>query len=155
MSMNSDSNPYSPPETLAADDADGGPTASWPRSRMFSAILGSGIGLAVGVLWTIVFDQSTGGAGSLRRLFLVFTTGLTITGLAVGTIQRLPLFVGAVIGLLAMSAWALVVGPRDGWIIVVLFFWGVSGLVCGLLIGCLFWIVQQLVARMHYFGRRG
>ncbi len=87
--------------------------------------------------------------------FLVYTTGFTFTGFVVGAIQRLPALVGTATGLLALSTWALIVGPKDGWMVLWVTIFGGSGLFWNVLIGCFFWIAHRLIAnRASYASGR-
>jgi hypothetical protein len=114
--------------------------------RVGSALLGGGIGLVVGVFWTIVFGPLTDGPPSIALSFVMYTTGFCVTGLAVGAIQRYSILVGALIGLLAMAAWTLIVGPRDGWITLWLMVFGISGIFWGAVIGFCFWVLRWWIA---------
>ncbi|MFO7905587.1 MAG: hypothetical protein ACQESR_24460 [Planctomycetota bacterium] len=144
-------------------------TCSWRQARFarpstpndrdesscgFCASLGSGVGLCVGILWTMVFGPLTAGPPSMCLSFLVYTTSFTFTGFVVGTMQRLPLLVGAVTGFLTLLMWALIVGPKDGWMALWVIMFGGSGLFCGILIGCLFWITRRLASGPNGPARR-
>jgi hypothetical protein len=60
-----------------------------------------------------------------------------MAGALVGLKRRLPELWGAVGGLLAMSLVALVVGPKDGWMVLWLVFYGGSGAIGGLVTGAI------------------
>ena len=121
-------------------------------SRFISALLGAGIGLAVGIFWTFVFGPVTDGPPSIGLSLLVYSTGFTTTGLAVGAIQRLPILVGIVTGTVVLSWWALAIGPQDSWMVLWLIVFGGSGLFWGGIIGCIFWIIQYW--RLEHGSRR-
>ena len=73
----------------------------------------------------------------------MYSTGYTATGLVVGLIQRLPIFVGALFGLAIMTTWTLNVGPNDGWMGLWLLFEAAPGFLLGGVIGIVFYHVTK------------
>jgi hypothetical protein len=130
--MTIDPNPYASPKEPVLPNLEGG---RLKRSRKVSALLGSCIGLSIGIIWTLIFGPLTDGPPSIRLSFLMYTTGFAATGFVVGIVQRSPVLVGAIAGSVIMSTWVYIVGPHDGWIVMWMIFIGGSGLVWGSVIG--------------------
>jgi len=129
-------NPYQTPTSLGVKQGDD------PLRRVISCAV---IGAACGLFWTAVFGPFTAGPPSLMLSALVYTSGFALTGVAVGLAKSSALFVGPLSGMLILSAWAIIVGPRDGWLLLWLVIFGGSGLIWGFVIGGL----GMLVIRRH------
>ena len=135
-----DPNPYASPRTPGALL----PVETKPHSRLISGLLGAGIGIVVGLLWSATFGPLTDGPPSLALSFLMYTTGYTITGFFVGLVRRLPALTGGIAGLVTLCIWVSVVGPDDlMWLPLWYLFEGGSGLVCGIMIGGLFYLAHR------------
>jgi hypothetical protein len=106
-----------------------------PGSRWLSILRGVAVGLAVGVAWAVVIGPATDGPPSILHSLVIYTTGCAITGAIVGAVRRLPVTVGFTAGVLTLTAIAIIVGLWDGWIVLWVEILGGSGLLCGAVIG--------------------
>jgi hypothetical protein len=116
------------------------------RSWLFylASILFAGIvGFAVGACWILLIRWRPNGDPSSEFSLPAFATALALTGLVVGAVRRAPLIVGLVAGVVFPSIWALFDGPKDGWMLVWLFFYGSFGLICGAITGVLFYALGR------------
>lgn len=117
-------------------------------SRLWSGLRGLAIGLAVGAVWALAFGPSCDGPPSMALSFVTYTVGLGITGFAVGALRRFPSLVGALVGLLLLSAWAIFVAA--GRCSYAIMFWivgfGGSGLLWGGVTGVISWWVEKKLA---------
>jgi hypothetical protein len=95
------------------------------------------IGLVVGVAWA-AFGPLTDGPPSLWLSLAVYATGFAVTGGVVGAVGRFPELVGLSAGFLALTVLAVIVGPKDGWVVLWVLAFGGSGLLWGPVIGLLF-----------------
>ena len=111
--------------------------------RMLPMLLGTGIGLGVGVVWTMIFGPVFDGPPSITLTALVSITGLSFTGFAVGLFPKNTFMIGSIAGGLSMSTLAFIVGPRDGWIVIWLFLYGGSGIFCGCIIAGVYSSLQN------------
>jgi hypothetical protein len=122
-------------------DAHGNPSAG-PGSRWSSILLGIAVGLVVGLAWTALFGPLTDGPPSLKLSLSVYTIGFSIAGAIVGAVRKFPEVVGLAAGSLTLSVVAVIVGPKDGWIVMWVMMFGGSGLLCGAVIGALYRLVK-------------
>ena len=109
-----------------------------PPSRWWSILIGAGIGLVVGAAWTAVFGPLTDGPPSVWLSLAVYTSGFGVTGALVGAVRRSPELVGLSAGFLTLAVLAVIVGPKDGWLMLWVLVFGGSGLIWGAVIGVLF-----------------
>lgn len=100
--------------------------------------LGAAIGLSIGLGWSAIFGPATDGPPSLLLSFIVYSSGFTLTGVLVGFFEKVPPATGALLGLVILSVMAVIVGPKDGWIVLWLFAFGGSGLFWGFVIGAIY-----------------
>lgn len=98
---------------------------------------GATIGLVIGAAWTAVFGSLTDGPPSVWLALAVYALGFAATGAVVGAIGRFPELVGLSAGFLILAAFAVIIGPKDGWIAAWIFVFGGSGLLWGFVIGLL------------------
>jgi hypothetical protein len=128
-------------------EREGGRTSDSPTvlscSRLPSIAIGGLIGLLVGAVWTSIIGPFTDGPPSIALSFMVYVLTLTCTGLIVGAVQRLPALVGLGAGVLTLVCAALVVGPNDGWMGLWLIVFGGSGLLCGPIVGGLYYLAHK------------
>lgn len=103
---------------------------------------GAIIGLAVGIVWSFLLKPFTDELGSLGFSFFLCTAGLTLAGTVVGMIRRLPGCVGTVLGGVCLSVVAIIVGPKDGWIVPWIMVFGIAGSVGGSIIGGIFYSLR-------------
>lgn len=119
--------------------------AKLARSRLWSAMLGTIVGLFVGIVATVVL-------WSIRFAPLVwlpaFSAAFAFTGLIVGVTRRLPLLVGGIAGVASIVVCIFVLAERpslqSGWMQLALIFYGGAGLTLGTLIGLIFGVVQRM-----------
>src|SRR5262249_26041437 len=111
-------------------------------SRWSSILRGIAVGLVVGLAWTVLIGPLTEGPPSLRLSLAVYTIGFSIVGAIVGAVRRFPEMVGFAAGLVTLTLLAVIVGPKDGWIILWVMVFGGSGLLCGAMIGLLYRLVR-------------
>lgn len=118
------------------------PGRPW-NSRFTSVLRGGAAGMIVGSVWTALIGPLTDGPPSIGLSFVVYTTTLTCTGLVVGAVQRLPALIGLGMGWLTLSIAAIIVGPKDGWMLLWLMVFGGSGVICGPMVGGLFLFLRR------------
>jgi hypothetical protein len=111
----------------------GRPSRRWP-----SVWRGAMIGLVVAAGWTAVFGPLTEGPPSVWLSLVVYTIGFATTGTVVGAVGRFPELTGLSAGFLILAVLAVIVGPKDGWIVIWVVVFGGSGLLWGSVIGLLF-----------------
>ena len=113
------------------------------RSRVPSIAVGGVIGLVVGSIWTAIVGPFTDGPPSIALSFAVYALSLTLTGVTVGAVQRVPALVGLGTGVFLLLCAAFIVGPSDGWIMIWLIIFGGSGFLCGPLIGGVYYMLYK------------
>jgi hypothetical protein len=141
--MDDDPNPYRAPQTSAGSNGRIGDASS-----VFRVLVGSVIGLFVGVPWAAVLEGGLNGRACLIVIWFV------ATGLVVGIVRRLPLLVGPVLAPVGLIAVAIAFGPRDGWIILVIEVFGIVGVLGGSVIGVAFWLTTEVVRRRRGIDER-
>lgn len=141
--MPPDESPCSPPEESVSQPPTHAANPRTQRSRLALAVRGAWIGLGVGVFWSVVLAPLTARPSSVVLAFLVYATGLAVTGFVVGLVRRVPPLVGALVGAASLCVWAFLVGPKDGWIGLWFLVLGGSGLLWGTVIGAVFWFLWQ------------
>ena len=104
-------------------------------------VSGGAIGVLIGFAWTIFWTQILGFRNAQHVHLLCFTFGFMATGLIAVAVRRLPILVGLAAGALVMGIMAVIIGPRDGWIVVAVIVYGCSGAICGPLIGALIYLL--------------
>ena len=104
------------------------------------------LGFVVGLAWAAIFGAFTDGPPSLTLSFIVYSTGFALTGFVVGWSNRAPAGIGALAGAGILVAWAVMFGPKDGWIIIWLVSFGGSGLIWGTIIGCIWGGIRRRIA---------
>ena len=114
------------------------------RAEARSVLLGTVIGFAVGVSWSVIFGPLSAG---IAVSALVYITGFTFTGLIVGAVRRFAPLVGATVGLVSLVLWAILVGPADAWFLLWVIVFGGSGVFCGCIIGVIFTILHERAVR--------
>lgn len=117
------------------------------RFHCLSVLRGIAVGLAVSVCWTALIGPLTDGPPSLMLSLTVYAIGFTITGAIVGAIRRVPGIVGFIAGSLTLTAIAIIVGPKDGWLLLWIMVFGGSGYLCGAVIGGLWYALEQYYLR--------
>jgi hypothetical protein len=113
------------------------PSQNVPIFDSLSGIRGALIGLVVGAAWVAIMTRPDASPPPALSS-LAFMGGLTIVGLAVGTVRRIPEVIGLAIGLLLLSTLAMFLAPRDGRLMLWIVALGGRGLICGLTTGLLF-----------------
>ena len=131
-------NPYEPPSSTHAGVA--------RNNALRRGCICGALGLLVGLAWAAVFGPFTDGPPSLALSFVVYSSGLALTGFVVGWINRAPAGIGALAGVGILVVWAIVVGPKDGWIVIWLVAFGGSGLIWGTIIGCIWLGIRRRIA---------
>jgi hypothetical protein len=111
--------------------------------RLWSMVLCAIIGLAVGIIWSYLLGPLTDELASRAFSFSLCTGGLTITGIVVGGIRRFPGCVGAIVGGLSLTIFTIIVGPKDGWIVLWIMILGTAGLLGGSIIGGIFCMFRR------------
>jgi hypothetical protein len=135
-------NPF---ESPLRENALANTTAQLARSRLWSAMLGTIVGLFVGIVATVVL-------WSIRFVPLVwlpaFSAAFAFTGLIVGVTRRLPPLVGGIAGVASIVVCIFVLAERpslqSGWMQLALILFGGTGLMLGTLIGLIFGGVQLM-----------
>jgi hypothetical protein len=118
-------------------DSPNRPTSRRP-SEWRSIWIGATIGLTIGAAWTAVFGPLTDGPPSLWLSLAVYTIGFAVTGAVVDIVRRFPELVGLSSGSLTLAVLAVLVGPKNGWIVLWVFVFGGAGLLWGTILGVLF-----------------
>jgi len=136
--------PYSSSKTTKCEN-ESRSNDSLHSGRLFSAGVGTTIGLFAGLLWTLLFGPMTDGPPSIELSLLVYTSGFAFTGFTVGVIRIFPVPFGTTIGFLSLSTWAIIVGPKDGWVGLWIMLFGGSGLVWGATIGGIYWYLYRFI----------
>jgi hypothetical protein len=122
-----------------------------PISRKKSAFAGAALGLMVGNLWTAIMAVLADRWMEVVTFFIIFASGLTIAGLAVGITREWPEAVGATFSVMLLLALCLVwqavewarQGSIDMWIAMWLVVFAGSGIICGPVIGALFRLIRN------------
>ena len=108
-------------------------------NRMLQA---GALGAIVGGIWTVFLGPLTDGPPSVGLSLAMYVSGLAATGLLVGAVRGLPVLVG-LNAVLILGLLAPIVGPWDTWIVIWIAAFGGSGLVCGPIVGALYyWLVD-------------
>lgn len=134
-------NPYKSPSEASAQTAVSSKGIPYKRG-----VIGASIGLLAGVFWAAVIGPHTDGPPSLTLSFIVYSTGFALTGFVVAVSNRFSPIVGAIAGLGILSLWAIVVGPKDGWLVLWLIVFGGSGALWGALIGLVWLVIRRQFA---------
>jgi hypothetical protein len=95
--------------------------------RLIGILLGSIIGLIIGAIWSPSDDLS----------FPIYAICFAITGAAVGAVGRSHELVGLAVGFITFSVLAVIVGPKDGWLIIWVVAFGAFGLISGTIVGAI------------------
>jgi hypothetical protein len=111
--------------------------------RWDAVVQGATIGLLVAVVWTAFVGPLTDGPPSIALSFIVYAIGFTVTGALIGARQQRPELTGLEAGLAILFILALIVGPKDGWIVIWVSIFGLSGVICGPTIGMIFRLFRR------------
>lgn len=141
--MPADQMPSSPPEQPVSRTSPAETSVPAQRSRLSLALRGAWIGLGVGIFWSVVLGPLTAALSSIALTFLLYGTGLALTGFVVGLVRRAAPLVGAIAGGASLCVWAFALRSEDGWIGLRLLVLGGSGMLWGCVIGAVFHLLYQ------------
>lgn len=111
--------------------------------RLRSTLIGASIGFVLGSVWAALIGPITDGPPSLNLSLFIYTGAFTLTGAVVGAIQRLPGLIGPTVGTVIFSVLAIIIGPKDGWLMIWMMVFGFSGMIGGCVIGIVFYYCRK------------
>ena len=111
--------------------------------RLILVFQGGVLGLVVSLCATAILGPMPWDRPSLLEVFSIWGISLTVTGMAVGALRWQPMITGSCVAPFVSVGMCVIVLPHTPWMLVSMLVFGLSGAMCGLAIGALFYWLRK------------